>query len=275
MAGLPATTSIANWNRATQHVEEAVRPGRYINAETALVFVGPPRMTDIGGLNANVIAASQSTALGPTQAGGTDALYPVGLVESFQMQQAQNVAKLFEIGSRRSYQQGGRVQVVGSLGRVVFYGPSLLRVLYAYYPNVIQLANGRLLQGGSDSVGAAMLTAGQGLLSTFPQIYFEPGSYAAADPEGGGPPNSFFINLMSELFSFPFGMGIILRDNSNQNYGAFYCEDCFVTTHSFGISSSSSLVTEAINFQCDAAVPMEFSTDTGSILPDLASAIAG
>ena len=36
-----ATTSIATWNRATKHVEADMRSGRYVNAETALVFVGP------------------------------------------------------------------------------------------------------------------------------------------------------------------------------------------------------------------------------------------
>jgi hypothetical protein len=263
---LQATTSISSWNRATKHVETAMRPGRYINAETALVFVGPPRMTDIGGLNVNVVRSSQGNALDQGASGGSDALYPVGMLESFQLQQAQNVQKMFEIGSRRSYQAGGRVQVVGSIGRVAFYGPSLLRVLYAYYPNVIQMANGRALQGGSDSVGAAILTKGQGLADTFPKIYFEPGSLASADPETGDKPHSFFINLMSELFSHPFGMGVVLRDNRNRNYGALYCEDCFITSHSFGISSSSSLITEAVNFQCDAAIPMEFSTDSGAAI---------
>jgi len=269
---LNATTSIASWNRATKHVESAVRSGRYINAETALVYVGPPRITDIGGLNANVTLAAQNAGL--TNGGsGRDALYPVGLLEQFSLQQAQTVQKMFEIGSRRSYQAGGRVQVVGSIGRVMFYGPSLMRVLYAYYPNTIQMANGKQLQGGKDSVGKAVLQGGNGLNETFPPIYFEPGSLADPDPELGGAGHSFFINLMSELFSHPFGLGVVLRDNRNRNYGAFYCEDCFITSHSFGISSSSTLVTEAVNFQCDAAVPLEFSTSSGSTIASVGDAV--
>jgi hypothetical protein len=255
-----ATTSISNWNRV-KHVEAAIRSGRYVNAETALIFVGPPRITDIGGLNLNLNRATSNQAL----QGGNDALYPVGLLEQFSMQQVQNVQKMFEIGSRRSYQAGGRVQTVGSIGRVMFNGPSLLRVLYAYYPNTIAMANGAELNGGTDSVGRAMLTNGVGLQDTFPEIFFETGSLADPDPEtADGRPHSFFINLMSELFSHPFGMGVVLRDNRNRNYGALYCEDCFITSHSFGISSSSTLITEAVNFQCDAAVPMEFSTSNGA-----------
>jgi hypothetical protein len=237
---LQATTSISSWNRSTKHVEAAIRSGRYINAETALAFVGPPRITDIGGINLNLTRASQDAAL----QGGSDALYPVGLLEQFGIQQSQSVQKMFEIGSRRSYQAGGRVQTVGSIGRVMFNGPSLLRVLYAYYPNTIAVANGKVLEGGKDSVGKSVLTRGTGLKDTFPPIFLEAGSLADPDPEiADGRPHAFFINLMSELFSHPFGIGIVLRDNRNRNYGAFYCEDAFILSHSFGISSSSTLIT--------------------------------
>jgi len=283
---IPSTTSIANWNRATKHVEAAIRSGRYINAETALVFCGPPRITDIGGLNANQSLNSQNAALGGGGSGGAgsvggartggavgysagnDALYPIGLLEQIGLQQVQTVQKMFEIGSRRSYQAAGRVQVVGNIGRVMFNGASLLRVLYAYYPNTIQLANGRYLTKGSDSVAQAVLGAGEGINDIFPSIYFEAGARAGKDPEAQQP-HTFFINLMSELFSHPFGLGVILRDNRNRNYGAFYMEDCFITTHSWQVSSSSTLITEAANFQADAAVPMEFSTESGALLAPL------
>lgn len=264
--GLPATTTIAEWNRATKHVESAIRSGRYINAETALVFAGPPRISDIGGLNNGDTLADNGGVNSQTIFGvsGRDALYPLGLVEQFGVQQAQNVQKMFEIGSRRSYQAGGRVQVVGNLGRVMFNGPSLLRALYAYYPNTIQLANGeRIGPGGDqDSVSREIVGAGDGAAQgVFPPIFFEAGAKAGIDPEGNqAAPHSFFINLMSELFSHPFGIGVLLRDNRNRNYGALYIEDCMITTHSWQVSSTSTLITEAANFQADAVVPMEFST---------------
>lgn len=262
-----ATTSISSWNSSTKHVEASLRSGRYVNAESCLVFVGPPRITDIGGLNLNLTRANQNAALnGGT---GSDALYPVGMLEQFGLQQVQNVQKMYEIGARRSYQAGGRVQVVGSIGRVLFNGPSLLRALYAYYPNSIAMANGQSIGPGGvkDGISASVLTGGSGLLNTFPPIFFEAGSLAAPDKEiNNGLPASFFINLMSELFSQPFGIGVIMRDNKKENYGAFYCEDTMITSHSFGISSSSTLITEAVNFQCDAAVPLQFSTNSGSVI---------
>ena len=246
-----------------------MRSGRYVNAETALVFVGPPRVTDIGGLDQNLTLSSQNAAL---NGNGNNALYPVGLLESVGFQSVQNVSKFFEIGARRSYQAGGRVQVVGSIGRVLFNGPSLLRVLMAYYPNAVAMANGKTLGPGGqlDSVSASMLTQGTGLLDVFPPIYLAAGSFGAPDPEvANGLPFSFMINLMSELFAQPFGIGMILRDNRNRNYGAFYAEDTMITSHSFAVNSSSTLITEAVNFQSDCLTPLEFSTQSGSIIASL------
>jgi hypothetical protein len=268
LSPLPATTSITNWNRATKHVEAAIRSGRYISAETALVFAGPPRLTDIGGIDANL---NPNTQDGVILNAGANALYPIGLLEQFGVQQMQNVQKMFEIGSRRSYQQSGRVQVGGSIGRVMFNGASMLRVAYAYYPSAVQQANGQILTAGGDSVSAAVVGANasnDGADTIYPPIYFAPGAFAGQDPEENQP-HSFWINLMSEIFSFPFGMGIILRDNRNVNYGAFYMEDCFITTHSFQVSSTSTLITEAMSFQCDACVPMEFDTNVGALIAPL------
>jgi hypothetical protein len=73
-----------------------------------------------------------------------------------------------------------------------------------------------------------------------------------------------FINLMSELFSHPFGLGVVIRDNRNTNYSGLYIEDCMVNSHSLAISSSSTLITEAVSFTADAIVPMEFSTDNSA-----------
>jgi hypothetical protein len=277
MGSIPSTTSVAKWNRATRHVESQIRSGRYINAETVLVVAGPPRISDMAmGIDqyANLQTATAKFNAGnddATTSNGSDALYPVGLLEQVSVNQVQTVQKIFEIGSRRSYQAGGRVQVVGSIGRVMFRGPSLLRALYAYYPSTIQMANGKAVgRSGNkssssstiitDSVAGAVAGPSTGK-AVFPEIFFEAGSITGADPENAkGLPDAFFINLMSELFSHPFGLGFILRDNNNRNYGALYLEDCFITAHSWQVGAASTLVTETASLQADAAVPMEFST---------------
>lgn len=270
---LNATTSTTNWNRSVKHVEAQVRSGRYINAETTLIVAGPPRIADLAAYGVSLdIGGDNSSNFTPGASSGRDGLYPIGLIESFSLQQAQTVQKVYEIGSRRSYQSGGRVQVVASLGRIQFNGPSLLRALYAYYPGLISLANGKVLGAGEtqDNIVKTIAGAGTSLSSVFPPIYFEPGAASAPDSEDAtGTPNMFFMNLMSELYSHPFGLGVIIRDNANRNYGAMYLEDSFITSHSFGVNGASTLITEAVTLQCDAAVPLEFSTEVGAQIEQL------
>jgi hypothetical protein len=269
-----STTSIASWNRSTQHVETTTRAGRYVNAETTLIFAGPPRLEDVGTISR---AATQNTTFGESASNGKDAFYPIGLLESATVQQIQNVQKLYEIGSRRSYQAGGRVQVVGSLGRILSNGPSLMRALYAYYPNTVQLAGGKVLgtTGVTDSVMSTIVGAGTpgggsstGKSPIFPPIFFPPGALGGTDPENNNSRNVAYLNLMSELFSHPFGYGFLFRDNANNNYSGFYLEDCFITAHSFQVGSASTLISEAVHIQADAAVPVEYSTDVGARIND-------
>src|SRR5208283_4963715 len=193
MATIPTTTSVTNWNRAVRHVEQSTRSGDYINAETVLVVAGPPRISDISAGNV-VTAASQNLTTGSINstsnrsgAAGKDALFPIGLLEQVAVNQVQTVQKIFEIGSRRSYQAGGRVQVVGSIGRVMFRGPSLLRAMYAYYPGAISVANGKAIVKTAgqvsvtgdasvvDSVAAAIAPPSTPT-GVFPDIYFQAGS---------------------------------------------------------------------------------------------------
>lgn len=271
MAAINPTTSVANWNRSTKHVEVQTRTGRYISADSVLIAAAPPRIADMSAAPLSADLNAASVALGANK--GRDAIYPIGLIEQISVQQQQMVQKIFEIGSRRSYQVGGRTQVAGSLGRVMFRGTSLLRAMYAFYPNKVGMANGKVLgRGGLDDVVSNAIYNGypDGPSNPFPEIFFAPGSFTAPDREDpAGVPAAFFGNLMSDLFAHPIGLVIILRDNNNDNYAAMYLEDTMVTTHSLNINSASALVTEAVTFQSDACVPMEFSTDFGARITPL------
>jgi hypothetical protein len=258
-SGIPTTNSIGSWNRATKHVEQRIRSGQYVNSETTLICAGPPLLGDMtynsgdayakrGGVDTNVLIKE-----------GENALYPVGAIEQFSLHQTQAVTKTFEIGARRSYQAPGRVNVAGSLGRVLFRGNSLLRVLMAYYPNTIQMANGRRIgpQGDADSVSRGIYAAADGgETNLYPPIHFEAGSKSASTLDDEYP-DSFMINLMSELFSHPFGLALFMLDTQNRPYGAFYLEDCFIQSHQLALAAASNLITESVAFQADAAVPIE------------------
>ena len=121
------TTSLSTWRFWDQHVQNDMPGGNFINAATVLIAAGPPRLADTG--------LKEEVNLDSGGQGGSNLAYPIGVVENFGMQQNRMVQKLFEIGSKRAYHIPGRTVGTVSLGRILFWGPSLMRVMYAYYPS--------------------------------------------------------------------------------------------------------------------------------------------
>ena len=116
------TTSFANWDFQNYHVQQDINMGQFVNAESTLVGAGPPELpssVETGGFTATTAATAM--------------VYPIGLLETISLQQSKQMQKIFEIGSSRSYFIPGRVVGSINLGRTFYFGPSLLRVLYAYY----------------------------------------------------------------------------------------------------------------------------------------------
>src|SRR5512142_3077499 len=116
------TTDLSNWDFSNYHVQQELQGGQFVSAEPSLVAAGPP---EIGG----------TSAYSSVPVGNVGAVYPIGLIENAGISQSKQLQKLFEIGSSRSYFIPGRVIGSESLGRIFYYGPSLLRVMYAYYKN--------------------------------------------------------------------------------------------------------------------------------------------
>jgi len=231
MAG---TTSFSNWDFYNYHVQQELIGGQFVNAETTLVAAGPP-------------TASQTSSGGTT--GG---IYPIGLLESVGIQQSKQLQRVFEIGSSRSYFIPGRV--IGSLtiGRTFYFGPSLLRVLYAYYNhsrNSIDFGN--LPAGSTKTVdGFEVLDPDAKLLdvvdpTTLHELRRSPGE------------DYFFIDLASDLFNQPTGMAIYFKDANSVSVGAMYLEQCYVQGHQMSISSGSVLVMEGVSMQYDRLVPIK------------------
>lgn len=229
-----ATTSFSNWDFYNYHVQQELQGGQFVNAESTLVAAGPPK-------------ASQTSG-----AGQTGGIYPIGLLESVGIQQSKQLQRIFEIGSSRSYFIPGRV--IGSLtiGRTFYFGPSLLRVLYAYYNhsrNNISFGN---LPAGSTKVvdGFTVPDPDAKLLdvldpTTLHQLRRSPGE------------DYFFIDLASDLFNQPTGMAIYFKDANFVSVGAMYLEDCYVQGHQMSISSGSVLVMEGASLQYDRLVPIK------------------
>lgn len=215
------TTSYDNWNFHKYRIQQDVTGGQYINAESTLIAAGPP---NFGG-NATVTGATAS-------------VYPIGLLETFGLSQSRQLQRIFEIGSSRSYFVPGRTIGSFTLGRTFYFGPSLLRVLYAYWNGI---ADDTVL--GAD--GAA-----DGLAALIPstvkqkQLYRNPGY------------GYLLIDLASDLFAQPTGLAVIFKDGNTDTFGGFYLENCYVQGHQMTVSSGSVLIMEGASLQYDLLVPL-------------------
>jgi hypothetical protein len=219
-----------NWNFQRYRVQQGVAGGQFINAESTLVAAGPP-----------VISAG---AAGETANNTGVAVYPIGLLETFGLQQSRQLQRIFEIGSSRSYFIPGRTIGSITLGRTFYNGPNLLRALYAYYKGTAGDVTVEALNGST-----------QDYTSTYSPNWRNPGY------------ENFFIDLASSLFAQPTGMACYFKDSNMDTYGGFYLESCYVQGHQMTVSSGSVLVMEGASMQYDLLVPLEVSTSGGAATP--------
>ena len=204
--------------------------GDFLSSESVVLLSGPPKLAD----------------------GSPLELIPVGLVQNTQVTQAKQIQQLFEIGSRLPFFIPGRTTIQVGMARVLFDGPSLMQALYAYT--------------GPDGSNIYVPGIGAGTSATS-----DPGAPFNEDGENDGTPvqigtftggfdttntTEFFINLASEFFNKPLGLGCVLFDMQQQAYGGFYLEECYIQSHRFSASSQQTVLMEDVGIRCTALRPI-------------------
>jgi len=221
------------WNFYTDHVQPDFRGGQFASAESTLVAAGPPKLSQASG-------------------GGESTVYPIGLLENIGIQQSKQLQRIFEIGSSRSYFIPGRVVGSVNLGRVFYYGPSLLRVIYAYYRNEsnnvdIATSSGKIDVGTENErqdPNQVLVSLNSISADSLHKVNQSPGD------------DYFFINLASDMFNQGTGLAVYFKDSNANLIGAMYLEDCFVQGHQMNISSGSVLIMEGASMQFDRCLPI-------------------
>jgi len=234
-----ATTDFANWDFSNFHVQQELKGGQFVSAETSLIASGPPEITGAGNYSSGV----------PANVG---TVYPIGLIENAGISQSKQLQKLFEIGSSRSYFVPGRVIGSVNIGRIFYYGPSLLRTFYAYYYN-----NANNVNIGT-TAASAEITLEDGSITQSPLArLLDNGSTAFHKVKLSPVEDYFFVNLASDLFNQGFGLAFYFKDTNFNSVGAFYLENVYVQGHQFSLSSGSVLVMEGASMQYDRIVPIK------------------
>lgn len=208
--------------------------GAYANAAFTMLAAGPPRIANIGG------AAAFAQALSGNGQAANQIVFPIGIVQNFNMSHTRQFSRIFEIGSERSYFIGGRTVGQLGLGRIYYHGASLLRILYAYYQDLVP----------PTIVPAMFPNAGAASMSNPHDVVIPPGY------------ENIYLNLASDLFTQPIGILMYMRDLNQDALGALYFESCYVPNHSLATDSQGVLIQESAAIQFERAVPVAISALT-------------
>ena len=236
--------SLQEWQPYSHRVQgSAGREGNHISSQFAVICAGPPYLKQLSDVDGTASLKNF-------------AVYPMGVVQGFSIGQNKSFSRIFEIGSDRQYFIPGRSVGQISMSRVLMHGPSLLRILYAWYDTSTD-TEGYAIRSLFDTSGApqpfgippfsndsiAEPTVGPGL--SLKSIKVPPGY------------DNFFINLASDLFAQPFGILVLLKDNQETLYGGFYVEQAVVPSHNLGFESQGLVLSESISIQYERIVPIQ------------------
>lgn len=235
--------STENWDYFNRNVQSGLVEGRYLNASFMMIAAGPPRLAAIG-THADVGSYNVDE---PMAALSADIAYPIGVIQSFNLGQNTQVMRLFEIGSERSYFIRGRTMGQLGLGRIMYHGPSLLRVLYAYLGDGEQ-GSGKfdaLYDTAIDQYADLNLSAGGSQSLTKDAFENLPGY------------DNLWLDLASDVFSQPIGLMVVMRDSNSDTVGAFYFEYCMITNHGFATDSGGTIMTENAAIMYERMIPID------------------
>lgn len=67
---------------------------------------------------------------------------------------------------------------------------------------------------------------------------------------------NFWLNLNSELFNRPTGLGLIMRDLESNQYASYFFQSSYISNHNFAVGSGTLVVGESVNMQFERMLPL-------------------
>lgn len=232
---------VSDWRPYNNRVQGGLRDGNFINGQFVLLCAGPPYLSmATGGAGGEALTA-----------------YPIGLTQNFALSQNKAVSRIFEIGSERSYFIPGRSVGQLTLGRVVYHGPSLLRMLYASFGSATQAGYQNIspLTEASVTVNPLSTNAALNNENTIQNAQI------GAKPLVSIPPgyDNMFLNLASDMFNRPIGLLFIMKDSEQNNVASMYFENCYIPSHSLAVDSQGLIMQESVGIQYERIMPIKIS----------------
>lgn len=212
--------TITNWKPYSQKVDNssALGEGRFLSGAFTMVAAGPPRLAAIG-----------------AGAVGSNWALPIGIVQNFNLSHNRQFARFFELGSERSYFISGRTMAQAGFGRVMYHGPSLLRMMYSFYNDALPPT--LVPTFGMDPTVATAVKNQH-------DVKIPPGY------------ENIYLNLASDLFSQPCGVLVYLKDSNEQTVAAIYLEETYIPSHSIAVDAQGVVIQEQVALQPERVVPV-------------------
>lgn len=146
-------------------------------------------------------------------------LLAIGMLQQVQFSQQKNTTPVQAIGSGRGFFVSGKAQGQGQMQRLFVNGRNLLRVLYH---------NAR-----TQDLPVELLD----------------------DPAARSAQSKYYINLDSELYLIPFGLGTVFRTKAHDIVGGFYAELTMITQYTVSFQSGGNMIAEQVVFAFDRLMP--------------------
>ena len=217
---------LSGWSPYTRYVQSGLVDGQFMNASFTLLAAGPPRLATFGALT----AAGSAIAEG----GVDDFVFPIGVVQNFNLSHNRQFNRIWEIGSERSFFISGRTVGQLNMSRVMYHGPSLLRVLMSFYQDLVGTTVVESVIGGA----LAALTAN-------PHDVKIPAGF-----------ENVFLNLASDLFTQPTGLMMLMRDSNEDTMTAAYLEGAYIPNHTLATDAQGTIIQESAAMQFERLLPV-------------------
>lgn len=225
--------TLSKWNAYSSKVDNssALGEGRFASGTHTLIAAGPPRLSSIGGASGAAVSVSSGN--------GLNWALPIGLVQNFSLSHNKQFSRFWELGSERSYFIAGRSMAQAGFSRVLYHGPSLLRMMYAFYQDILP----------------ATIVRSFGVDGSIPPSVRN--QHNVKIPPGY---ENIYINLASDLFSQPCGVLVYMKDSNEETLGAVYLEETYIPSHSIATDAQGVVVQEQVALQPERVVPIAVSS---------------
>ena len=168
-----------------------------------------------------LLAGPARRGVASTDPGSARGMLALGMIQALSFNSQAPIQPMMAIGSARSFFLRGKSQTTWNMSRVMINGRNLLRALY--HNAVVSGINA--------------------------DKFDDP---AAMD---NAPRSQFFVNLDSELYYIPFGIGAIVRAKDHSYLAAMYLEVCVINSYGFAVAAGQSMMAENVTGLCDRVLP--------------------